>query len=218
MKARGATIDGIAIRDRPEDVARFLARHGDPYDRIGSDPRSQVQIALGSSGVPESFIVDGRGIIRYQHIGPIGAERHSAGPRQAGAGPMKHLLLALALLLGAQPALSDSNLPPSYWANRQLPDARQEAQAQALMEEIRCLVCQGQSIADSDAELAGDMRDLIRRRIAAGEKPDEVRSWLIERYGSWVSYRPTTEPAALPLWLVAAGIACSWAACWCSGA
>ncbi|MEO6199087.1 MAG: DsbE family thiol:disulfide interchange protein [Sphingomicrobium sp.] len=73
LKDRGVTIEGIAIRDRPEDVARFLARYGDPYHRIGSDPQSAVQIALGSSGVPESFIVDGRGIIRYQHIGPIDA-------------------------------------------------------------------------------------------------------------------------------------------------
>ena len=74
LKVRGVAIDGIAIRDRPEDVARFLARYGDPYERIGSDARSQIQIALGSSGVPESFIVDGRGIIRYQHIGPIAAD------------------------------------------------------------------------------------------------------------------------------------------------
>ena len=108
--------------------------------------------------------------------------------------------MLLALML-AQPLVADSNLPPAYWANRQLPDARQEARAQSLMEEVRCLVCQGQSIADSDAELAGDMRDLVRRRIAAGESPDQVRSWLIERYGSWVSYRPTAEPAAWPLWL-----------------
>jgi cytochrome c biogenesis protein CcmG/thiol:disulfide interchange protein DsbE len=71
LKRRGVAIDGIAIRDRPEDVADFLARRGDPYDRIGSDVQSQVQIALGSSGVPESFIVDGRGIIRYQHIGAV---------------------------------------------------------------------------------------------------------------------------------------------------
>ena len=49
----------------------FLARHGDPFDRIGTDPESRVQLALGSSGVPESFIIDGRGIIRYQHMGPI---------------------------------------------------------------------------------------------------------------------------------------------------
>ena len=73
LKARGVAIDGIAVRDRPEDVADFLARYGDPYDRIGNDAQSQVQIALGSSGVPESFIVDGKGVIRYQHIGPIEA-------------------------------------------------------------------------------------------------------------------------------------------------
>ena len=110
------------------------------------------------------------------------------------------ILLALLVLL-AVPALADSDLPPSYWANRQLPNAAQEARAQALMEELRCLVCQGQSIADSDAELAGDMRDLVRRRIAAGETPSQIRSWLIQRYGTWVTYRPTTEPAAWPLWL-----------------
>jgi cytochrome c-type biogenesis protein CcmH len=109
--------------------------------------------------------------------------------------------LAFFALLALQPALADSNLPPAYWANRQLPDARQEAKAQALMNELRCLVCQGQSIADSDAELAGDMRDLVRRRIAAGEKPGAIRAWLIQRYGSWISYKPTTEPAAWPLWL-----------------
>jgi cytochrome c biogenesis protein CcmG/thiol:disulfide interchange protein DsbE len=71
LERRGVAIDGIAIRDRPQDIAGFLARNGDPYERIGSDPRSQLQIALGSSGVPESFVVDGKGVIRYQHIGPI---------------------------------------------------------------------------------------------------------------------------------------------------
>jgi cytochrome c-type biogenesis protein CcmH len=109
--------------------------------------------------------------------------------------------LAVAFLIAlATPAFADSNLPPSYWAYRQLPDAQQEAKAQELMQEIRCLVCQGQSIADSDAELAGDMRDLVRRRIAAGEKPDQIRAWLIERYGDWISYRPSAKPIAWPLW------------------
>jgi cytochrome c-type biogenesis protein CcmH len=113
---------------------------------------------------------------------------------------MRRSLFALALVLTV-PLLADSNLPPAYWSKRQLPDARQEAQAEALMEQLRCLVCQGQSIADSDAELAGDMRDLVRRRIAAGQKPDEIRAWLIQRYGTWISYKPTAEPAAWPLWL-----------------
>lgn len=113
---------------------------------------------------------------------------------------MKRLLLIVALV-AAQPLWADSSLPPAYWSDRQLPNPRQEAQAEALMQQIRCLVCQGQSIADSDAELAGDMRDLVRRRIAAGEKPDAIRAWLIQRYGTWISYKPTTEPAAWPLWL-----------------
>jgi cytochrome c-type biogenesis protein CcmH len=110
-------------------------------------------------------------------------------------------LLLIIALLSATPAFADSTMPPAYWANRQLPDARQEAQAVSLMEELRCLVCQGQSIADSDAELAGDMRDLVRRRIATGERPAAVRAWLVERYGNWVSYRPPSAPVAWPLWL-----------------
>ena len=112
---------------------------------------------------------------------------------------MKRFLLAFALVLAA-PAFADSDLPPSRWANEQLPDARQEAKAKALMEELRCLVCQGQSIADSDAELAGDMRAMVRQRIAAGEEPEQVRGWLIQRYGNWVSYRPPVEPVTWPLW------------------
>lgn len=71
LEASGATIDAIAIRDRPEDVAAFLRRYGDPFRGIGLDPQSQVQIALGSSGVPETFVVDGRGVIRHQHIGEV---------------------------------------------------------------------------------------------------------------------------------------------------
>jgi cytochrome c-type biogenesis protein CcmH len=113
---------------------------------------------------------------------------------------VKRVLIVLALACAA-PAMADSSLPPAYWANRQLPDPRNEAQAQALMEEIRCLVCQGQSIADSDAELAGDMRDMVRRRIAAGEKPSAIRSWLIDRYGAWITFRPPSEPLTWPLWI-----------------
>lgn len=113
---------------------------------------------------------------------------------------MKRLGILLALCV-AVPAFADSSLPPAYWSDRQLPDARQEAEAQELMAEIRCLVCQGQSIADSDAELAGDMRDMVRRRIAAGEKPSAIRNWLIQRYGAWITFRPPAEPLTWPLWL-----------------
>lgn len=112
---------------------------------------------------------------------------------------MKRLILAFALI--AAPVLADSNLPPAPLADTQLPDPRQEAQAKALMETIRCLVCQGQSIADSDAELAGDMRAIVRERIAAGEKPEAIRAWLVRRYGSWVSYQPPLDRATWLLWV-----------------
>ncbi len=117
---------------------------------------------------------------------------------RSSQGVLAALILGISIV-AVGPLRADSNLPPAYWSNRQLPDPRQEAEAEALMEQLRCLVCQGQSIADSDAELAGDMRDLVRRRVAAGEKPDHIRSWLTQRYGAWISYKPTA-PAGWPLW------------------
>ncbi|WP_326524067.1 cytochrome c-type biogenesis protein [Sphingomonas sp.] len=89
---------------------------------------------------------------------------------------------------------------PASMADVQLKDARAEAQAKALMETLRCLVCQGQSIADSDADMARDMRSLVRQRIAAGETPEQVRGWLVERYGDYVSYDPPFSGATAALW------------------
>jgi cytochrome c biogenesis protein CcmG, thiol:disulfide interchange protein DsbE len=74
LQKQGVEIIGIAIRDKPEDVANFLSKYGNPYTRIGSDRISEVQLAIGSSGVPETFVIDGKGVIRYQHIGDIGTE------------------------------------------------------------------------------------------------------------------------------------------------
>lgn len=71
MAAEGAPIVGVAIRDRRTDVDRFLARHGNPFRAVGSDVDSSIQLAIGSSGVPETFVVDSQGIIRHQHIGAI---------------------------------------------------------------------------------------------------------------------------------------------------
>lgn len=110
------------------------------------------------------------------------------------------MLVPLALLT-AGIAQADSNVPLSTLAYTQLPDAEQEAQAKALMDTLRCLVCQGQSIADSDADMAGEMRALVRQRIAAGERPAQVRQWLIERYGDYVTYDPPLSWVTAPLWI-----------------
>jgi cytochrome c-type biogenesis protein CcmH len=113
---------------------------------------------------------------------------------------VRRALVPVALLL-AGPAQADSTLPASPLAYTQLPDPDQEAQAKALMETLRCLVCQGQSIADSDADMAGEMRALVRQRIAAGERPAQVRKWLMERYGDYVTYDPPLSWVTAPLWI-----------------
>ncbi|MDE2436859.1 MAG: cytochrome c-type biogenesis protein CcmH [Sphingomonadales bacterium] len=106
------------------------------------------------------------------------------------------MLLALALAL---PAVAQDKLPPAPYAYRQLDNPALEAKAKALMESLRCLQCQGQSIADSDAPIAGDMRNQVRLRIAAGEDPEAIRAWLIERYGDYVSFKPEIDSMTWPL-------------------
>lgn len=110
------------------------------------------------------------------------------------------LLLATLALAAATPVFAQSTMPPAAYANTQLADPRKEAEAKALMETLRCIRCQGQAISDSNADMAGDMRALVRRRIEAGERPEDIRRWLIERYGNWVSYAPPVEPVTWPLW------------------
>ena len=114
---------------------------------------------------------------------------------------MRALLLFLAALLAA-PLAAQDGMPPAPYAYRQLDDPAQEAQAAELMATLRCLKCQSQSIADSDAPMAGDMRHQVRTRIAAGEDPEAIRAWLIERYGDYVSYTPRMTAATWPLFAI----------------
>ena len=88
------------------------------------------------------------------------------------------------------------------YAYQQLEDPAQEAKAMELMHTLRCLKCQSQSIADSDAPMAGDMRHQVRTRIAAGEDPEAVRQWLVDRYGDYVSYEPRMTASTWPLFAI----------------
>ena len=113
---------------------------------------------------------------------------------------MRYLLSLFALFM-AGPLAAQNALPASPYADKQLADPAKEAQARALMDELRCLKCQSQSIGDSDAPMAGDMRSQVRERIAAGESPEQVRAWLVERYGDWVTYKPPVNATTWPLWI-----------------
>ena len=112
-------------------------------------------------------------------------------------------LVAFLVALAA-PAFAQDTMPPAPYAYQQLADPKLEAKAEGLMETLRCLTCQGQSIADSDASMAGDMRSEIRQRIAAGESPEHIRQWLIGRYGEYISYKPQVTRTTWPLFVVPA--------------
>lgn len=111
---------------------------------------------------------------------------------------MKRALILVAVMFAA-PLLADSSMPAAPYANVQLEDPAQEAKAAELMESLRCLQCQGQSIADSDAQIAGDLRNQVRLRVKAGESPEAIRAWLVDRYGDYVSYAPRVTSLTWPL-------------------
>ncbi|MBI1404284.1 MAG: cytochrome c-type biogenesis protein CcmH [Porphyrobacter sp.] len=114
------------------------------------------------------------------------------------------LALCVALLAALAPLAAQDSMPPAPYAYTQLEDPRLEAEASALMHTLRCLKCQSQSIADSDAAMAGDMRHQVRTRILAGESPEQIRRWLIARYGDYVSYEPEVSATTWPLFAVPA--------------
>ena len=115
---------------------------------------------------------------------------------------MKRVLPLLAIVSLSLPLAARDDLPPAPYAYTPLEDPAQEAEAVALMETLRCLKCQSQSIADSDAPMAGDMRHQVRTRIAAGQEPEEIRQWLIDRYGDYVSYAPRVTSSTWPLFAI----------------
>lgn len=114
---------------------------------------------------------------------------------------MKRLIIILAAFF-SMPVLAQQSLPPAPLAYQQLEDPAKEAAAVELMHTLRCLKCQSQSIADSDAPMAGDMRHQVRSRILAGEDPEAIRAWLVQRYGDYVSYAPTVSETTWPLFAI----------------
>ena len=111
-------------------------------------------------------------------------------------------MCAIFLLLLTPPIAAQQAMPPAPYAYTQLDDSALEAQAAELMLTLRCLKCQSQSIADSDAPMAGDMRHQVRSRLLAGESPDQIRDWLRQRYGDYVSYEPQVSSTTWPLFVI----------------
>lgn len=112
---------------------------------------------------------------------------------------MRLAVIFIALVI-APPLLAQGTGPIPALANQQLADPKKEAEATSLMHGLRCIQCQGQSIADSDAPMAATMRAEVRQQIADGKKPETIRQWMIGRYGEWVSFEPEMKGTGLLLW------------------
>lgn len=87
-----------------------------------------------------------------------------------------------------------------------LPDPAQEARARDLFKEVRCLVCQNESIDDSEAQLAGDLRRIVREQVKAGRSDGEIRAFLVQRYGEFVLLKPRFSAGNAALWLAPVGV------------
>lgn len=189
-------IVGVNWRDTREDAKRWLERHGDPYDTIIFDGESDLAIEIGVTGAPETFILDRTGRIRYKQIGPITSDvwRDTIRPVFDA--------LAMEEVTAPQPVTDDERPPANagltdiVLTDIDLIDARTEEVSKTL----RCVVCQNQSIYDSNAPLAQDMRRLVRKRVVAGDSDDEVRDYLRYRYGDYVLMSPPLQLNTFLLW------------------
>lgn len=190
-------IAGVNWRDKQKDALDWLQEHGDPYETIIFDSNSDLAIELGVTGAPETFIVDAAGRIRYKQIGPITSEVWRDTIR-----PVLDAIAAEAPLV-SEPAdtalepLADATLIASVVTDPELIEVRTDAVSKTL----RCVVCQNQSIHDSNAPLALDMKRLVRKRVMAGDDDDEVRAYLQYRYGDFVLMSPPLQLNTLLLWL-----------------
>jgi cytochrome c-type biogenesis protein CcmH len=116
---------------------------------------------------------------------------------------MRRALLALAVLMLA----AATPMPPQPAEDRPLADASQELRAQAIHRSLRCVVCQNESIAESNAVLAADLRQVVRERVEAGDTDEEVRDYMVDRYGDFVLLKPPFEADTWILWLGPFGVA-----------
>lgn len=190
---------GMAYKDARTDTQQWLQKRGNPYQQVLLDEAGKVGIDLGVYGVPETYVIDGDGIIRYRQVGPIGEDFYR---------------LHVVPLLKPAPITAD-NSPPTPTESPALPAATEQsgkvvqlneaevtARVKALAEELRCLVCQNQTIADSNATLALDLKQQITQQVRAGKSDDEIKAYMTERYGEFILYDPPLSPQNAALWLL----------------
>jgi|GEM_PF-12807 len=211
---------GLAYKDAPVDTQQWLQEHGNPYSLVALDVDGNVGIDFGVYGVPETYVIDGEGIIRYRHVGALNEDFYEAHVvpvmMAADAAPVQSSNAALGQKNQAAAVASDARtmfgLEKS--GSKKLTATEMDVRIRALAAELRCLVCQNQTIADSTAALAVDLKRQISEQISAGKTDDEIKDYMLERYGEFVLYDPPFNAKNAALWslpfllmLIAFGVA-----------
>lgn len=190
-------IVGINWRDTRADAINWLQRHGDPYDMIVFDGASDLAIEIGVTGAPETFIIDRSGRIRFKQVGPITPDVWRNTIR-----PVLDALAAEELTTPAPVPVARELAPDATLPQFALTDLTEiEARTETVSKTLRCVVCQNQSIYDSNAPLALDMRRLVRKRVQAGDTDDQVRAYMQYRYGDYVLMNPPLQLNTILLWV-----------------
>ncbi len=190
-------IVGVNWRDGRDDAIKWLQRHGDPYETIIFDGESDLAIEMGITGAPETFILDRTGRIRFKQIGPITSDVWRETIRPVLDALAAEELTTPAPVRVESDAVVDSDVENIVLTDLDLIVARTETVSKTL----RCVVCQNQSIYDSNAPLAQDMRRLVRKRVVAGDSDEEVRDYMRYRYGDYVLMSPPLQLNTFLLWL-----------------
>ena len=202
-RREGLPLYGLNYKDAPADAARWLAQWGDPYRLSFSDRDGRVGLEFGVYGAPETFIIDRAGIVRFKHVGALDAQvlREQVLPLvrrlQAQAVPVPVPVAMATASAPASPAIGITTSPDPSGASA---DPALEARVMAIAEELRCLVCQNETLAASQAELARDLRAQIRGQLQAGRTAQDVTDFMVERYGDFVRYRPPLQASTAFLW------------------
>ena len=208
-KKRSVPLYGLNYKDQRAEANGWLARFGNPYDASLFDDEGRVGIDFGVYGVPETFVIDQNGVIRMKHIGPLTPEviatkieplaeeaRRVSGVFDAPARPR-------ALPRRSASASASASRRCGAMAKEAAPEAADpalEARMTRITSELRCLVCQNQTIADSNAGLAVDLRRETRELLRQGKSDAEVVSYMTARYGDFVLYRPPLRSTTALLW------------------
>lgn len=174
---------GLDYKDQRKAVIPWLRKYGNPYSAIIDDSKGQLGIDLGVYGTPETYLIDASGIIRYKYIGPMSTK-------------VWNTVLIPQINRWEKNSILAANALDRY----PFPEAAQAKRFNQLITRFRCLVCQNEDLASSEAPLASDLRQAIYVMVREGQSNRKIVDYMVDRYGNFVLFKPPFVGETYALW------------------